>query len=130
MQTASIVHCAISVSDLDRSTEWYHTHFGFIEKRRSEKEGLHIRSAILTAASGTLEVIEPARPYPPEKSTGVLIDELRNIGVNHVAIGVEDIHACYRDLQDCNTEMVTELLDERLFFCKDPDGTLIEVKRT
>ncbi len=51
------------------------------------------------------------------------------MGANHIALNVDNIESSYYTLKDNNVEFVTELLDSKYFFCTDPDGILIEVRR-
>ncbi len=46
----------------------------------------------------------------------------------HRGISAEDVNAFYSELKSKKVELVTELMEQRFFFCKDPDGTLIEVR--
>ena len=48
---------------------------------------------------------------------------------NHFSIKVDDIKTLYNEFKNKKIDVVTELMDNRLFFCKDPDGSLIEVKQ-
>ncbi len=130
MPAISFLHVAVSVHDLDKAIEWYTTNFGFSEKKRGNKESLHIRSAILTLNGASLELIEPESPCVPQRVSGTLAQQLRNTGVNHFALQVENLQECFDTLQQQGTEMVTDIMGDRLFFCKDPDGTLIEIKRS
>ena len=54
---------------------------------------------------------------------------LHEIKLVHFSLSVADINSTYRKLKENNIEFITEIFDSRYFFCKDPDGFLIEVKQ-
>jgi catechol 2,3-dioxygenase-like lactoylglutathione lyase family enzyme len=77
----------------------------------------------------TLEILQPDKGEKTATSHDSLAGELSRIGLNHLAITVDDIKSLYEKMQAEDSHLVTDLWDQRLFFCKDPDGTLIEVKQ-
>ena len=127
--TARFVHTGLSVADLDRSLQWYGRHFGGAVTKRFEKPDLEIRGAVVAFEGGSVELLEVRRPWELQRSNGSLVEELRNVGTNHIAFCVQDCAACRERLVEAGSEMVTPLLGGVMFFCKDPDGTLVEVKQ-
>lgn len=127
--TARFVHTGLSVADLERSLQWYGLHFGATATKRFEKPDLEIRGAVIAFEGGNVELLEVRRPRKLDRATGSLVEELRTIGTNHVALGVADCGGCRERLVQSGCEMVTPLLGGTMFFCKDPDGTLLEVKQ-
>ena len=75
-----------------------------------------------------LELLEPYDPAPGHPSGRELPALLAQVGANHFALNVDDAAAAYEKLQADGSELVTELLEGRFFFCRDPFGTLIEVR--
>jgi methylmalonyl-CoA/ethylmalonyl-CoA epimerase len=123
-------HVAISVSDLDRAVAWYAAAFGFDEVARSGKPALQVRAALLRLGGNLLELFEPYEPLPLPDGEDTLHTALRRLGTKHIAIAVDDIHEAYAHLQSIGAEFDTEVTagsTSCFFFCKDPDGILIEV---
>ncbi len=127
--TAQMVHFGISVFDLDRSVEWYCRYFGFVETKRFNKPELEISGATLTLGDGMLEILAPFRICKSDASAGGLIENLRNVGSNHFALSVDSVAECFGQMKTDGVCMVSELIGGKFFFCKDPDGTLVEVKQ-
>lgn len=123
-----VQHVGISVSDLDRSVAWYVSHFGFEETKRFEKPELEIKGAALALGDCGLEILAPYAPVSATKTDDTLVHALRATGANHMALAVDDVAACYRKFVAEGVEMISELLDGRFFFCRDPDGTVLEIK--
>ncbi len=121
-------HTGISVTDIDRTIAWYAEHFGFTEVKRFEKSEMEIRGAIMSLGNAVLEILQPDSPAPVGENCHTLIEHLRKLGANHIAIGVSDIAGCFEQFRKDNVDLVSELIDDRFFFCKDPDGILIEVR--
>ncbi|MBD3345456.1 MAG: hypothetical protein GF401_10380 [Chitinivibrionales bacterium] len=126
---ARFIHVGLSVSDIDRSIAWYEHHFGCRVTKRFEKPELEIKGVVLQFDTVIFEILQPYKSCKTQEPTGSLIEELRYLGANHIAIGVGDVAKCYETFKDAGCEMVTQLIGGKLFFCKDPDGTLIEVKQ-
>lgn len=124
-----IEHFAISVANLERSVAWYKKYFGFEEVRRFEKPEFEMKAAILKLEAFVLEIIQPTHPLikPQEKKT--LLAHLQKLGVHHFSLTVNNAAEAFDSLANSNADMVTELMEGRYFFCKDPDGTLIEIKQ-
>ena len=129
MNEFKIAHFGISVKDIDRAVEWYRDNFGFEEEKRFEKPDLEIKGAVMTLGSITLEILAPYTPQTAGVKDDSLVAGLRRIGANHFALCVDDIASFYRELKDNKVQLVTDIIDNRLFFCKDPDDTLIEIKQ-
>ena len=123
------LHSGISVTDLRRSIDWYGRHFGFQVVREFEKEALEVKAAVLELGGFTLEVLAPFEPDVRKKTKGPLSHHLRSTGTNHLALLADDVADCFEQFQQEGIEIVYPLLDGRIFFCKDPDGTLIEIKQ-
>ena len=122
-------HAGVTVSDLDEAVAWYAASFGFEETRRFEKAELQIKGATLQLGDGVLELLEPYDPESDPRAGGSLEALLARVGANHFALNVDDVSVAYEKLRGERAELVTELLEEKFFFCRDPFGTLIEVRQ-
>jgi len=128
MQT-ELAHFGISVANLDESVSWYEDNFGAREIKRTYKEDFGLTIALLELGDFHLELLQPDRPERIVSIEGTLQELLQRIGTSHIALSVTDIKGVYEKLKSNGVELVTELIEERLFFCRDPNGVLIEVKQ-
>ncbi len=122
-------HFGISVTSLDRSVTWYETNFGFTLVKEFEKEEFCIKGASLQLGNDFLEVLEPYSPDAAAGSGTDLVTQLQRTGANHLALQVDDVKAAFEELSRNGVPLVTDLIDNRYFFCLDPDETLIEVRQ-
>lgn len=122
-------HFCISSEDLNKSTEWYKNIFDFAEERRFENKELNIKAVILKLDKFTLEIIEPAGSQNQIAVKKPLKEHLNKLGANHLALSVADLDAAFEWCMENNVEIVNSIYENRFFFCKDLDGTLIEVKK-
>ena len=122
-------HFGISVQNLDQSIQWYKDVFGFEVLKTFEKPEMEIKGAAIKCGSCELELLEPYNPKVTELTAPEVIPGLRKVGANHFAVSVDDVIACYKDLGDKKVELVGELQNNRFFFARDLDGTLIEIKQ-
>ena len=125
----NLQHIGISVVDLEQSIQWYAAFFGFIETKRFRKDALEISGAVLQLGNMSLEILAPFTPIHPPSPPHSLVEQLRKIGTNHIAIGVSDLSSCFDKLTDAGCSMMTPIIDGRFFFCSDPDGTVLEIRK-
>ena len=127
----SIDHTAISVSNLDASIHFYTEILGFTCERIFDIPDGNGRIALLKKADFTIEMFQfvGAQPYPNRE--GILINDLKKIGVKHIAMGVEDIRAAAAYLKEKRVEFINEPVRGARgyyrFFIKDPDGIPLEL---
>jgi catechol 2,3-dioxygenase-like lactoylglutathione lyase family enzyme len=126
---AQLQHAGISVTNLDNAVSWYERYFDFKEMKRFKKDSLEIRGALLGCGENQLEILAPAAPVQRREGGVNLVEELRVCGSNHIAVGVDNIESLYDTMRADDVSLITGLMDGRMFFCKDPDGTLIEVRK-
>jgi catechol 2,3-dioxygenase-like lactoylglutathione lyase family enzyme len=129
MQNLKFVHTGISVYDLDRSVAWYTKKLGFQEIKRFEKPDLEIKGAALKCGDCILEILQPDTPQLILGGENTLAGSLRKTGNNHFAISVDDAKSLFSEFKEKEINLVSDLQDNKFFFCRDPDGTLIEVKQ-
>jgi catechol 2,3-dioxygenase-like lactoylglutathione lyase family enzyme len=124
-----IEHAGLTVSDIDRAVDWYVANFGFEVIRRFDKPELEIVGASLKLGGDQLEILQPVGPVAEPDVSGPLTACLRRGGANHIALNVDDVARAYESLRANGVEFITDLLESRFFFCRDPFGTLIEVRQ-
>lgn len=125
----NLAHIGISVSDLDSIIKWYKEIFGFEEVKRFEKEIYEIKGAIISNGEMVIELLMPYQLIKKDKPPLSLVEVLRAQGLNHISINVEDVKLYYKKLISQKATLITELIDDRFFFCCDPDNTLIEIRQ-
>ena len=125
-----IEHTGVTVTDLNHSIEWYKHYLGCEEVKRFSKPELGVKEgALIKLGESYLELIEPEHPRPAILNNVSLEILLQKKGINHLAIAVDDIKSVYNSYKLGYVELVTALIDERMFFCRDPDGTLLEIRQ-
>jgi len=127
MQT-EVAHIGISVVNLDEAVNWYKGNFGAQEVKRTYKEDLGLTIALLELGDSHLELLQPDTPEQTTRVKGTLKELLQRVGAGHIALGVSDVKGMYDKLEANGAEMVTGLFEGRVFFCRDPNGLLIEVR--
>ncbi len=129
MSQVSMEHIGLSVSDLEASIAWYQVCFGFEVIKRFEKEEMEIKGALIRSGNCQIELLEPQKKDLAVNDRSTLAHALRRTGSNHFAISVESVSACFETMKSTEVELVTELIENRFYFCCDRDGTLIEVRQ-
>jgi len=121
-------HIALSVSNLEKSVEFYKKVFGFFEVKRFELEEKGLKVAFLKLNRSDNLNLELFQPFKPIKNK----DDLSNLdvlGLKHIAFEVEDANSKFKELEAKNFE-VTEPREgkycRKYFFIKDPDGFIME----
>jgi catechol 2,3-dioxygenase-like lactoylglutathione lyase family enzyme len=122
-------HFGITAGALEETIAWYSSTFGFEVVKKFSKPSLQLTGALMKLQGSFLEVLSVGGAPIEGNGNERLIFELRRSGSYHVALSVDDIHACYQRLKAGGVELVTDILEDRFFFCKDRDGRLIEIKQ-
>jgi len=125
-------HVALSVSDLNRSMEWYQTMFGFQTEVQFDRPDLRLKGAIMKLYGFGLELFQPYEPQPLPEYCQELATDLEVVGTKHLALLVEDIQQAYESLRSKRANLAGEIVEGKTaiyFFAKDPDGILVEVKQ-
>ncbi len=136
-------HVGITVSDLDRSIEFY-TSMGFGQPPQEwiftiegdwlselvEEEGAVIRVAFLPMDDCVLELLEYKSPQGEKANSR----PNRDAGAMHVALNVDDVDAIYAQLKDTvefnsppQTVAMGPWAGNKVAYLKDPDGTPVEL---
>ena len=127
-------HVGIVVQSLDASLDWYREHLGF--ERLTEYVIPGARVAFASRGDLRLEFFqtEGATPMSPERANAQ--SNLKLGGINHFAIGVDDLEALVSELQAKGVEVASpprEVPDgrgDRFAFIRDNERMLIELFQT
>lgn len=110
-------HTAIASSDPEKLAQWYVDHLGFRINHRYDG------NVFVRAPNGTmLEIIPAEGERAPQK--------LKDPGLRHLAIEVDDFDAAYDRLQSQGVHFITEPINNqgnRLVFFTDADGNFIHL---
>ena len=136
----SVRHVGITVQDMEKSLTLYRDYFGFqvvwdeIEQGKvidglSGIDDIVVRTVKLKdEKGGMIELLEyESHPQPLETLRPIV-----NIGVSHFAITVDNLDETYKDLLDMELifnakPAISPDGGAKVCFCRDFDGTLIEL---
>ena len=115
------LHTMVRVTDVAQSLRFYCEGLGFKEVRRTENEAGRY-TLIFLSASGQDDgaMVELTYNWDPETYTGG-----RNFG--HLAIGVDDIYAACKHLQDMGVTINRPPRDGGMAFVRSPDDISVEI---
>jgi len=144
-------HLALTVSDLERSIDFYSKAFGFkVMKRTSFNAYLYFDSDLLELME-TSKPINLNKPTTPEEWINLVFNQ---VGLSHMGVRVDDLDKAMESIKSSGGEIVVppqeytpknefeaDLAGEkfqramkpivssrwRIAFCTDPDGTPIEL---
>jgi methylmalonyl-CoA epimerase len=126
----SIDHVAIAVRDLEESIRFYTGVLGFelTERRRTEGKVTAMVSAVLKAGPITVVLLQGTSP---ESQVSRFVDNF-GAGVQHIAIGVEDLPTVAADLKTAGLEFDTTVIESpgllQIFTHRDPgSGMMFEL---
>ena len=136
----AIRHFGIVVSDLDRALGFYEGLLCLKVSKRMEESGEYLSritglanaratTVKLTADDGNLVELLLFQSHPRMPSAG---REMCGIGASHVAFTVDNVEDVFRRLSKAGIAFhappqVSPDGYAKVTFCKDPDGTLIEL---
>lgn len=110
-------HTAIASPDPEKLAQWYADHLGFHINYR------YAGNVFVKAANGTmLEIIPSEGPRAAQN--------LKDPGIRHLAIEVDDFDAAYRHLQSKGVHFVGEPINNqgnRLVFFTDAEGNYLHL---
>lgn len=121
-------HIGMTVSDMDRAIAFYVDLLGLKQVvRRKNDNGSEL--CFLDAGGGMLEIVAPANG-----AARALDVRTGSAGMRHMTFRFDDVDAIYAKLEAAGVEMTEaprfahnrDML-ERVAFCRDPDGIIIEL---
>ena len=119
-------HVTITVSDLERSIDFYQRVLGFKVLGMLEQNGGDFKIVYLDAGGATIELFhfkEKGRPLTEAKDL--------DIGIKHIGFKVDNVDEAVKKLKETGVRFTLEPFDAtggvRIAFFKDPDGILIEL---
>jgi methylmalonyl-CoA/ethylmalonyl-CoA epimerase len=120
----SIDHVAIAVRDLEQSIRFYSEVLGFElkERRRTEGKQTAMISAVLKAGPITIVLLEGTSP---ESQVSRFVEHFGS-GVQHLAIGVQNLPEMTEELKSAGMEFDTTVIDSpglRQIFSKRDTGS-------
>ncbi|MFW5992033.1 MAG: VOC family protein [Halanaerobiaceae bacterium] len=119
-------HVTITVSDLERSVQFYRDILGLKVAGMLEQNDGNFKLVYLKAGDTLLELF-----YFTEKGDPLPGTEDIDIGIKHFGFKVESVDEVTRKLKEQDVEFTLEPLDAtggvRIAFFKDPDGVLLEI---
>lgn len=137
MDSPGVHHTGITVSDLDRSVDFY-SGLGFSELERTGEQGTEVERGLGVAGAklrvamlespngGRLELLEYELP---EDSPAVLPNN--GIGAAHICVEVDDVDAAVAELRERGVEFLSDPITHesgiRWVYAKDPDGITAEL---
>ena len=123
----SIDHVAIAVRDLEESIRFYTEVLGFElkERRRTEGKTTAMVSAVLVAGPVTFVLLEGTTP---ESQVSRFVEHF-GPGVQHIALGVEDLPQMAEDLKAAGMEFDTTVIQSpglrQIFSSRDPGSGMM-----
>ncbi|MFA7310138.1 MAG: VOC family protein [Candidatus Paceibacterota bacterium] len=124
-----INHVAFSVSNSDRSVNWYQNNLGFKLERKYEKHGLTI--AHLVSGEARIELFSGSGSESLPENRKKLLDDLQMVGTKHVCFEVDNVERFAGNLKEkgvgFETDVDTAGFGGKYVFIKDLDGILIEL---
>ena len=124
-------HGCISVTDLDRSLEFYARVLGFEQESRRLLPGGELEIAFLRRGDDRLEVVCHADAQPLPDFAAEPKSDFRVVGTKHLSFGTADPEDLHAFLAEQQVDGLTEIADNnptyRYFFFRDPDGIVLEI---
>lgn len=146
---ADVLHFSFTVSDIERSVDWYTRVLGLELVHRQRQENAYtqvlvgIPGAVLEIAQFAVPGVPPARSthmlelveYVTPRGTRTSGPPTNDVGCAHLALLVTDIHARFARLQELGVQFfnppveITAGANAGGFACyfRDPDGITLEL---
>ena len=126
----NISHVAISVTDIDKSMEFYKK-FGFKEFKSWKAEDDSIKINMLKLNDIVLEIFCYKEYIKLPETAKTTETDLPVLGTKHFALGVNDIEKAKKFVIQnniCqNIDIKKGRLGKQYFFINEPDGILVEI---
>lgn len=115
-----IEHTAIASPDPERLARWYVDHLGFVINYHSPSS----KTTFVKASNGSMIEMILANDSPRGPSA------MRDAGIRHLAIAVQDFDTEYQRLKSAGVEFLTDpetSKGNRVVFFKDADGNYLHL---
>lgn len=123
----SFDHVTLTVSDLERSIEFYRDTLGLKVLGKIEQPDAGLTIVYFEAGEGVLELFY----FSDEEDSDLNEREDTDIGLQHIGFGVSNVDEVADKLRRNDVEFTLEPMDAgggvRIAFFKDPDGILLEL---
>lgn len=127
----TIDHVGISVSNLDRSVDFYTKVFGFTCERIIDMPAGNGKVALLKKPGITIEMFRINGVLPLPEDRKVPGEDLKTLGVKHFALRVKNVTDAADYLRNNGVDFISEpvvgVRGLMRFFVKDPDGIPVEL---
>ncbi|MBA2517759.1 MAG: VOC family protein [Solirubrobacterales bacterium] len=143
MRSDGFAHFGLTVTSIERTAEFYSSHFGFEVPREVFEyetpwigklvghDGARVRLGFLAIADVLIELHQYRCPEGHER----VVPDTTYVGCPHIAIRVEDVEATYHRLLDEGVEFISppQAITDGAFagyvcaYCRDPDGLIVEI---
>jgi len=136
---SKVRHTGIVVTDIERAIEFYEKYFDFKVVRDLDESGdyidqfcalknVKVRTVKMSSEGDSLIELLCFYSHPEEN----MERKINQIGCSHIALTIKDIDKLYRLMKgdgvifNCEPQTSPDFV-ARVAFCKDPDGTFIEL---
>ena len=124
-------HIALSVRDIAASQDFY-VKLGFKPVHKWKAEDASLTIVHLKNDSIVLELFAYAKNRDLPLFELEIANNLTQVGVKHVGLEVQDLQACFQDMQSAgyimgSTDVIKGRTNVNYFFIKDPDGMWVEI---
>jgi catechol 2,3-dioxygenase-like lactoylglutathione lyase family enzyme len=134
-------HCGIVVSSMDRALHFYCDLLGLVVEKESNEAGSYldnmlslVDSAVATAklSAGLGPTLVELLEFKSHRDDEPAAREIYSVGPTHIAFTVSDLDQTYHALSEAGVRFNAppQLSPDgyaKVTFCKDPDGTSIEL---
>ena len=118
LNTATLHHVSLIVSDTDRSLEFY---CGILELERVERPALGFPGAWLQVGGQQIHLLELPNPDPTDNRP-------QHGGRDrHTAFSVQDLSRVRQRLDEAGIDYTMSRSGREALFCRDPDANAIEL---